>query len=450
MFNKSYAKILVKIFTISGFMLFNNVAFSTAAILAQPSLAPMLKEVMPSVVNLKVEYPPQPLNNQKEEHSDTTTEQRSSVASGVIIDAENGYIITNNHVVSGAEVVIVNLDDGRTFHATPVGGDPASDIAVIQIKADNLRAIDLGDSDTLEVGDFAVAIGNPYGLEHSVTSGIISALGRTNLGIDSYENFIQTDASINPGNSGGALVNTQGQLIGINSAILGPNPTFGNIGIGLAIPVNMAHSIMLQLVKYGKVQRGLLGIIAQPITAELAPLFGRSNNEGALISYVAPDSLAEKIGLRPGDIILTVNNKKIEDSAQLRNTLGLIAIDSEISMTLVRNQKEQALNFTMTSPDNLASQWEQASPLLAGIELGRINEDIPTHGHVAGLQVYSVTPDSHAAQAQLQPGDIIVSVNHLPVSDLATLKTAIQNSKDQKTMLMHVLRGNGAFFTVLE
>ncbi|MFI4954893.1 MAG: PDZ domain-containing protein, partial [Gammaproteobacteria bacterium] len=275
-------------------------------------------------------------------------------------------------------------------------------------------------------------------------------LGRTNLGIDSYENFIQTDASINPGNSGGALVDTQGHLIGINTAILSPHASPGNIGIGLAIPINMAHSIMLQLIKFGKVQRGLLGVIAQPVSPEIAPLFGSNTTKGALISYVAPDSLAEKVGLRPGDIVLAVNNKKIEDSAQLRNMLGLVPIDTEVSMSLIRNKKEQNINFNMASPQTIITQWEQISPLLAGVEFGRIDQDLPAHGHVNGLQVFSITPDSSSAQAQLVPGDIIVSVNQQPVSDLSSLKKAVEKTPDSKVLLLQVLRSNGAFFTVLK
>lgn len=427
--------------------------YSSAAISPPNSLAPMLKTVMPSVVNLKVIHPAQPVASQRDENTVIIPEQRSTVASGVIIDNKEGYILTNNHVVNGAEEIIVTLDDGRTYRAKPVGSDPGSDVAVIQIEAENLQAMSLGDSDQLEVGDYVVAIGNPFGLEHSVTSGIVSAMGRSDLGIDTYENFIQTDASINPGNSGGALVNLQGQLIGINTAILTPGNTPANIGIGLAIPINMAHSIMLQLIKFGEVRRGLLGVIAQPITPEIAPLFGRNDTKGALIAYVGPDSLAQQAGLREGDIVLSVNGKNVEDSSQLRNTLGLIPIDTPLTMTILRDKKQQTLNFTMVAPKSLPTQWEQASPLFSGIELGRFNQDIPGHGPVEGLQVFGVDTDSPAATAHLSPGDIIVSVDQYPVTDLTSLKAAVKqgnaNTKE-KMLLLHVLRKNGAFYTVLK
>lgn len=425
-------------------------AYSSSPMMPKTSLAPMLKQVMPSVVNLQVILPPVPVVSNEGETPVIMPKPQNSVASGVIIDAKEGYILTNHHVVNNATEIIVTLDDGRTFKAKIVGGDPESDVAVIQIEAKDLKAIPLGDSDQLEVGDYVVAIGNPFGLEHSVTSGIVSGLGRANLGIDSYENFIQTDASINPGNSGGALVTTQGQLIGINTAILTPSDTPSNIGIGLAIPINMAHSIMLQIVKFGEVRRGLLGVIAQPMTPEIAEMFGRSNTSGALISYIGPDSLAEQSGLRTGDIVISINGKNVTDSTQLRNTLGLIPIDSPFSITILRNRKMQTIDFVMASPKTLTTQWQEASPLFAGAELGKIDQDIPSHGSVQGLQLFSLSPDSPAARAQLRPGDVIVSVNQQPVTDLASLKAATKKSEKEKVLLLHVLRGKGAFFTVLE
>jgi len=416
---------------------------------ANASLAPMLKNVMPSVVNLRIVYPPQPVASHKENVPIIVPEQNESVGSGVIIDSEKGYIITNNHVVNNAKEIIVTLNDGQTFKAKTVGVDPESDVAVIQIDAPNLKAITLGDSDELAVGDFVVAIGNPFGLEHTVTSGIVSALGRANLGIEGYENFIQTDASINPGNSGGALVDTQGRLVGINTAILTPAQTPANIGIGLAIPINMAHSIMLQLVQFGEVRRGLLGIIAQPLTPEMAHYFNLSSIDGALIGYVAPDSLAEEVGLRPGDVVLSVNGKKIEDSLQLRNTFGLIPVDEKLSMIIMRNQRQQNLEFVMLSPEKLTTKWQAISPLFAGLQLGEFKEDLLGHGEVQGLQIYALTPDSPAASAQLIPGDIIISVNQQPVTDIISLKDAIKNSDAEKPLLLHVVRGKGALFALL-
>ena len=423
-------------------------AYSNSAAM-NASLAPMLKNVMPSVVNLRIIYPPQPVASQKENVPVIVPEHNESVGSGVIIDSEKGYIITNNHVVNNAKEIIVTLNDGQTFKAKTVGVDPESDVAVIQIEAPNLKAITLGDSDALEVGDFVVAIGNPFGLEHTVTSGIVSALGRANLGIEGYENFIQTDASINPGNSGGALVDTQGRLVGINTAILTPAQTPANIGIGLAIPINMAHSIMLQLTQFGEVRRGLLGIIAQPLTPEMARYFNLSSTDGALIGYVAPDSLAEEVGLRSGDVVLSVNGKKVEDSLQLRNTFGLIPVDEKLSMTIVRNQRQQNLEFTMLAPDKLITKWQEISSLFAGLQLGEFKEDLLGHGSVQGLQIYALTPDSPAASAQLIPGDIIISVNQQPVSDTLSLKEAVKNSDPKKPLLLHVVRGKGALFALL-
>lgn len=433
------------------FLMFSVVipAHSHSTLPNKASLAPMIKEVLPSVVNLRIIYAPKPTAKHQNDEPVIVQEKRESVASGVIIDAENGYILTNNHVISGAKEVIVTLNDRQTFKAKPVGGDPESDVAVIQINAPNLKAITLGDSDQLEVGDFVVAIGNPFGLEQSVTSGIISALGRANLGLEGYENFIQTDASINPGNSGGALVDTQGHLIGINTAILAPGETPANIGIGLAIPINMAHSIMLQLIEFGEVRRGLLGVIAQPLTADMAKAFNLNTTEGALIGYVGLDTLAEQVGLREGDIVIAVNNKKVEDSLQLRNMLGLIAIDEKLSMTIIRNERQQNLEFTMLSPDKLPTQWEKVSPLFAGIQMGPFNQDLPGHGMVNGLQIYELTPDSPAASAQLIPGDVIVSVNQQPVTDVITLKQIVEKNPADKPLLLHVVRGRGALFALL-
>ena len=438
-------------FICASFIFFTLPVQADAPILESqvPSLAPMLNKVMPSVVNLQVIYPVQPVAGRRQDTPVIIPEQKTMVGSGVIIDSKKGYIITNNHVVTGAQEVIVTLTDGRTFRAKPVGGDPESDIAVIQIEATNLQAIELGDSEILQVGDFVVAIGNPFGLEHSVTSGIISGLGRTNLGIDNYENFIQTDASINPGNSGGALVDLRGKLIGINAAILSPSASSGNIGIGLAIPINMAHSIMLQLIQFGEVQRGLLGILAQSLTPELATALKRPNTNGAVISYVANDSLAQQVGLRVGDIVIKIDNKDVKDLTQMRNTIALIPISNKVSMTVIRNQEQKTFNFTMNAPETITTQWEQISSLLQGMELGRFDQDLPGHGHVQGLQVFAIAPDSPAARAQLLQGDIIVNVNQQPITDTLSLKQAVEQSEANKPLLLRVLRGKGAFFTVL-
>lgn len=311
-----------------------------------PSLAPMLENVTPAVVNIATRgrvVVNNPLLNDPffNQFFNAPRQQRErntkGLGSGVIVDSKRGIILTNNHVVDKMTDISVTLDDGRQFEAEVVGTDPETDVAVIKIEADNLTQLSIADSESLRVGDFVVAIGNPFGLGQTVTSGIISALGRSGLGIESYENFIQTDASINPGNSGGALVNLRGELIGINTAILGP--AGGNIGIGFAIPINMGRHIMDQLVNNGEVQRGRLGVLAQDLTPELAQAFQLRETRGAVISSVEPGSSAERAGLKAGDVVVEINNRTIISSADLRNTIGLMAVGSSLNLVVIREGK---------------------------------------------------------------------------------------------------------------
>jgi serine protease Do len=258
------------------------------------------------------------------------------------VDAERGYALTNNHVVEHASNIQITTKDGQRFNAKVVGRDPATDVAVIQIQnGSNLKALPLADSDQLEVGDFVVAIGNPFGLGQTVTSGIVSALGRSGLGIEGYEDFIQTDASINPGNSGGALVNLRGELIGINTAILAPGG--GNVGIGFAVPINMAHSVMQQIVEHGEVRRGRIGISTQDLTPELAAAFHTNHTEGAIIAEVAPRSPADQVGLRKGDLVIAANGLPIRSATQLRNKIGLTPVGERIELILERNGAPQTI-----------------------------------------------------------------------------------------------------------
>src|SRR6202050_1634339 len=317
-----------------------------------PSLAPMVKRVSPAVVNVATrgtikEKPGQrnPLLDDPffrrffDVPPDAKPRERQfqSAGSGVIIDAKNGYIITNHHVVENASEITVTLLDNRSFSAKVVGTDEGADIAVLQAKQPNLVAMALGDSSKLEVGDYVVAIGNPFGLQHTVTAGIVSALGRTGINPDGYEDFIQTDASINPGNSGGALVNLKGELVGINSAIL--SGSGGNIGIGFAIPVNMAKGVMDQLIKYGQVKRGVLGVNIYPVTPDVAKEFGLSESSGALVASVTAGSAAERAGIKTGDIITSTNGVVMKDPGELRNPIGMLRVGDKVDIGLLRDGK---------------------------------------------------------------------------------------------------------------
>jgi len=316
-----------------------------------PSLAPMIKKVSPAVVNVATRGtihergPQNPLLDDPffrrffEVPPDSGPHDRpfQSAGSGVIFDAHSGYIVTNAHVVENANEITVTLQDGRDLKAEVVGSDAPSDVAVLKVKPDRLSQIPLGDSAKAEVGDFVVAIGNPFGLQHTVTSGIISGLSRSGINPDGYEDFIQTDASINPGNSGGALVNLRGELIGINTAIL--SRSGGNIGIGFAIPVNMAHSVMEQLIKYGSVKRGQLGVSMYTVTPDIAHSLGLSSAVGALVSQVVEGSPAAKAGVRTGDVITSVNGQPVKSNSELRNAIGLLRLGDKVEIGMVRDGK---------------------------------------------------------------------------------------------------------------
>src|SRR6202453_1173426 len=316
-----------------------------------PTLAPMVKRVSPSVVNISTRgtIKEQPGRNpllddpffrrffDAPQDSKPRERQFQSAGSGVIVDAKNGYIITNHHVVENASEITVTLLDNRSFSAKVVGSDEGADIAVLQAKQPNLVAMALGDSSKLEVGDYVVAIGNPFGLQHTVTAGIVSALGRTGINPDGYEDFIQTDASINPGNSGGALVNLRGELVAINSAIL--SASGGNIGIGFAIPVNMAKGVMDQLIKYGQVKRGVLGVTILDVTPDIAKEFGLADASGALVTGVSQGSSAERAGVKTGDIIVSINGVPVKNAHELRNSIGMLQIGDQVEIDLLRDGK---------------------------------------------------------------------------------------------------------------
>jgi Do/DeqQ family serine protease len=293
-----------------------------------PSLAPLLKGVTPSVVNIAV--------------MGKTSSEPEVAGSGVIVDAKAGYVLTNHHVIAHADRIVVTLKDNRKLDATLVGSDPDTDIALLKIAARNLTALPLGDADRLEVGDYVLAIGNPFGLGQAVTSGIVSALGRTGLGLESYENFIQTDASINPGNSGGALINLRGELVGINTAIFTPGG--GNVGVGFAVPINMAESVMKQLVANGEVHRGRLGVQVKDLTPELAESMGVGAQQGAIVDFVDVLSPAQRAGIALGDVILAVDGEPVHSAADLRNRVGLTQVGHKIQLTLLRNKASKTLD----------------------------------------------------------------------------------------------------------
>ncbi len=419
------------------------------------TLAPMLEKVTPGVVNIstrtreKVENSPllkDPFFRYFFDLPDKPRHRESqSLGSGVIVDARNGYVLTNHHVIDKAQQITVTLHDGRSLNAKLVGSDPETDIAVIRIQANKLKAIPLGDSDSLRVGDFVVAIGNPFGLNQTVTSGIVSALGRTGLGIEGYEDFIQTDASINPGNSGGALVDLDGKLIGINTAIVGPSG--GNVGIGFAIPVNMANQILAQIIDYGEVRRGQLGVHIQDLTPELATAMRLGTRRGALIAKVLKGSSADKAGLKAGDVVMRLNNRDIDDAADLRNAIGLLRVDQKAVVDIVRNGRSRRIEARITAPQRVSLSGSHLDTRLGGLTLGEIDPRHPLYGRVEGVMISAVESGSPAENSGLQPGDVITSINRRPVTDMQDFNRLIASVHDD--ILINIRRGNSAFFLLI-
>ncbi|HEX7026333.1 MAG TPA: DegQ family serine endoprotease [Gammaproteobacteria bacterium] len=421
-----------------------------------PSLAPMLEKTTPGVVNIatrgtvRLKSSPlfeDPFFRHFFDMPQRPLERRTqSLGSGVIVDAEEGYILTNYHVIASADEIAVTLNDGRQLTAKVVGSDPDADVAVIQVEAEDLTAVPWGNSDQLRVGDFVVAIGNPFGLGQTVTSGIVSALGRSGLGIEAYEDFIQTDASINPGNSGGALVDLNGRLIGINTAIIGP--AGGNIGIGFAIPANMARQIMNQLIKHGEVRRGQLGIVIQDLNPELAKAFGlEMQRGGVVISRVESGSAAAEAGLKPGDIITEVNGQKIKNSADIRNVIGLQRIGQVVNMTVIRDGKKRTVKAVIAEPKLTVFKGEELHPRLEGAQLGAADV-VLKQDDARGLLVMEIEPYSPAAASGLRQGDIITSINRQSISNLEEARRAIKNGG--RGVLLNIQRGNAALFMVLQ
>ncbi len=395
------------------------------------SLAPLVEAASPAVVNIRVS---QTVTRRSPFGDDAFrrffgipegpggSQEVASAGSGVIVDAERGYILTNHHVVGDADGIQITLMDGRTLDAEIVGSDPATDIAVIKVEAEDLTDMPIGDSEGVKVGDFVIAIGNPFGLGHTVTSGIVSALGRTGISRDGYEDFIQTDASINPGNSGGALVNMDGELIGINSAII--SRSGGNVGIGFAVPTEIASSIMSQILDFGEIRRGLLGVRIQDIDAEMAKALETNVTSGALITSIEPDSAAEQAGLEVGDIIVAVNEKSVDGATELRNTIGLMRSGDPVAIRYVRDSKTRS---TTAELGRAGVQALTGTEIHSGLE-GAVFAAASTTSD-SGVEVTEVAPGSPAAQRGLRAGDVITAVNRSPVRNLQELTAIAQRSR---------------------
>lgn len=418
---------------------------------ALPSLAPMLEKVLPAVVSVHVSGTRVQNQQVPEEFKfffgpNFPSQQQSArpfegLGSGVIIDSEKGYVLTNNHVVDGADNIQLQINDGREFTAKLIGSDPQTDIALLQIeKPSNLTAIKMADSDHLRVGDFAVAVGNPFGLGQTATSGIISALGRSGLNLEGLENFIQTDASINRGNSGGALVNLNGELIGINTAILAPGG--GNIGIGFAIPSNMARDLSQQLITHGEVKRGILGIRGTEMNSDIAKSFKIDAQRGAFVSEVLPDSSAAKAGIKPGDVLISVDGKRINSFAELRAKVGTTPPGKEITIGLIREGKSMDVKVTLDKQSGDATRADNITPALQGAVLSNYSDK-----QMKGVIVDSVEKGSLAERSGLQKGDIIIGINRIGIKSIGEVRKEIE--KKEPVIALNIKRGNEEIYLLL-
>lgn len=419
-----------------------------------PTLAPMLERTTLAVVNvssktrIQVRNPffDDPFFRRFFDMPDVPQERvQQSLGSGVIVDAARGLVLTNNHVIERADEVTVTLHDGRTLNAEVIGRDPDTDVAVVRIPAENLTALALADSDRLRVGDFVVAIGNPFGLGQAVTSGIVSALGRSGLRGLGYQNFIQTDASINPGNSGGALVNLRGELVGINTAIF--SPSGGNVGIGFAIPSNLARNVMNQLMAFGEVKRGSLGVQAQDLDARLARALGLDEGRGAVVTQVVPDSPADRARLQAGDVITKIDGKPVASADELANIEGLLPIGKALTVEFLRENGLRSTELTLIASSAQQLAGEKLDPRLAGARFGQLSQREKQAG-ISGIKVLSVTDGSVAARNGLAAGDIIFGVNRYEVENLAALTKLL--GRQPRQILFSLYRGRRAYYLPIE
>ena len=417
---------------------------------AIPSLAPMLEKVLPAVVSVQVEgtavqsqrVPEELKKYFGDESPDQQAQPFEGLGSGVIIDAAKGYILTNNHVISQADKISVQLNDGREFDAKLIGGDDQSDIALLQVQnPSNLTQIAIADSDKLRVGDFAVAVGNPFGLGQTATSGIISALGRSGLNLEGLENFIQTDASINRGNSGGALLNLNGELIGINTAILAPGG--GSIGIGFAIPSNMAKTLAQQLIQFGEVKRGLLGIKGMEMSADIAKAFNINVQRGAFVSEVLPNSGSAKAGIKSGDVIVSLNDKPLSSFAELRSRIATTEPGAKVKLGLIRDGKPLNVEVTLDKSTSSSASAELIAPVLQGATLS----DGQLKDGTKGISIDTVEKSSPAAQAGLHQDDVIIGVNRTRVQSIAELRKVLESKPT--VIALQIMRGNESIYILL-
>ncbi|MBZ0058082.1 serine endoprotease DegQ [Leclercia barmai] len=416
---------------------------------ALPSLAPMLEKVLPAVVSVQVEGTavqsqriPEELKKYFGDEAPDQAQPFEGLGSGVVIDAAKGYVLTNNHVISHADKISVQMNDGREFDAKLIGGDDQSDIALLQLQnPTGLTQIAIADSDKLRVGDFAVAVGNPFGLGQTATSGIVSALGRSGLNLEGLENFIQTDASINRGNSGGALLNLNGELIGINTAILAPGG--GSVGIGFAIPSNMARTLAQQLIEFGEVKRGLLGIKGTEMSADIAKAFNLNVQRGAFVSEVLPNSGSAKAGVKSGDVIVSLNDKPLSSFAELRSRIATTEPGATVKLGILRDGKPLDLQVTLDKSTSSSASAEMIAPALQGATLS----DGQLKDGTKGITLDSVEKSSPAAQAGLHENDVIIGVNRVRVQSIAEMRKVLETKPT--VIALQIVRGNDTLYILL-
>ena len=418
-----------------------------------PSLAPLLERVTPAVVNVHTSTRVQvrrsrlmddPFFRRFFDFPSVPRERvQRSLGSGVVVDAEAGLILTNNHVIDGADDILITLQDGREFTAEFIGSDRDTDLAVVRIEADGLDALTLFNSDVLRVGDFVVAVGNPFGLGQTVTSGIVSALGRSGLRGLEYQNFIQTDASINPGNSGGALVNLRGELVGINTAIF--TPSGGNVGIGFAIPASTANYIMRQLVEFGEVRRGSLGLSVQDLTQQLREAMELEGIDGVLVTRVVENSAADEAGLRSGDLITALDRRPIDSSQTLRNIEGLLSVGGEVRIEYLRDGRARSTALSVLEDLDARISGRRLDLRLDGLVLSRV----PERSRATGVLIEQVRRNTPAWDSGLRPGDLIVAFNRRPVDDLAALRENFDRTEPDE-LVFEIRRRGAAYLAMIE